>query len=231
MIFNTRVRGRPVRAVAEAGKSGYVYVVDAATGKPLFSPVPYVKEGHPPPTSQGTYVCPGSVGGSPYSPLAFNPKAGAAYVTGVNLCQILKVTRTPGTGEKEFGGIRITPKTEKPSGTFDAVNLTTGKMLWSRAMATPMIGGASTTASNLAFTGDQHGNLFAVNASTGKTLWSANLGLAFGSAPIIYTIDGTEYVAAAIGGSATTASNQFGPTGAKIVVLKLGGSPISTGAG
>jgi alcohol dehydrogenase (cytochrome c) len=174
-------------------------------------------------------VCPGSVGGSPYSPLAFDPKAGAAYVAGVNLCQILKVTPTPGTEEKEFGGVRITPKTEVPTGTFDAVNLTTGKMLWTRAMSTPMIGGASATASNLVFTGDQHGNLYAVNAMTGKTIWSANLGLAFGSAPIIYTVNGTEYIAAAIGGSATTASNKLGPTGAKIVVLKLGGSTLSAG--
>ncbi len=227
MIFDTKVNGKPVRAVAEAGKSGYVYIVNAATGKPLFSPVAYVKEGHPPPTTKGTFVCPGSVGGSPYSPLAFDPKSGAAYVAGVNLCQILKVTPIPGTEEKEYGGVRITPKTEIPTGTFDAVNLTTGKMLWTRAMSTPMIGGGTATASNLVFTGDQHGNLYAMNASTGKTIWSANLGLAFGSAPIIYTINGAEYVAAAIGGSATTASSRLGPTGAKIVVLKLGGNPIS----
>jgi alcohol dehydrogenase (cytochrome c) len=231
MIFDTRVHGRTVRAVAEAGKSGYVYIVNAATGRPLFSPVAYVKEGHPPPTTAGTFVCPGSVGGSPYSPLAFSPKTGAAYVAGVNLCQILKVTRTPGTGEKAYGGVRITPKNEKPTGTFDAVNLTTGKMLWTRAMPTPMIGGGTATASNLVFTGDQHGDLYAMNAATGRTIWSTNVGLAFGSAPIVYTVGGTEYVAAAVGGSATTASNHLGPTGARIVVLKLGGTPVPAGTG
>jgi glucose dehydrogenase len=231
MIFDTRVHGKTVRAVAEAGKSGYVYIVNAATGKLLFDPVAYVKEGHPPPTSKGTFVCPGSVGGSPYSPLSFSPRAGAAYVTGVNLCQILKVTRKPGTGEKAYGGVRITPKTEKPTGTFDAVNVTTGRMLWTRAMPTPMIGGATATASGLVFTGDQHGNLYAVDAATGKTIWTGNVGLAFGSAPIVYSIGQTEYIAAAIGGSATTASNELGPTGARIVVLKLGGTPIAGAAG
>lgn len=231
MIFDTRVHGRTVRAVAEAGKSGYVYVLNARTGKPLFAPVAYVKEGHPAPTAKGTFVCPGSVGGSPYSPMAFDPQASAAYVSGVNLCQVLKVSTTIVTGEKEFGGTRFTPSGEKPTGTFDAVNLTTGKFLWQRNMPTPMIGGAVATASNLVFTGDQHGDLYALDAKTGRTLWQANLGLAFGSAPIIYTVGHTEYLAAAIGGSATTAANHLGPTGARLVVLKLGGAPIATAAG
>ncbi|HUE25912.1 MAG TPA: PQQ-binding-like beta-propeller repeat protein, partial [Solirubrobacteraceae bacterium] len=230
MIFNTRSHGRTVRAVAEAGKSGYVFILNAGTGKPLFAPAAYVKEGHPPPTTKGTFVCPGSVGGSPYSPLALDPRVGAAYVAGVNLCQVLKVTRTGGTGEKAYGGTRITPHGEKPTGTFDAVNVTTGKFLWKRSMPTPMIGGAVATASNLVFTGDQHGNLYAIDASTGQTRWQANLGLAFGSAPIVYTIGRTEYIASAIGGSATTASNHLGPTGARLVVLKLGGQPITTSA-
>jgi PQQ-dependent dehydrogenase (methanol/ethanol family) len=227
MVVDTRVHGRTVRAVAEAGKNGYVHVLDAATGKLVFAPTAYVREGHPPPTTTGTLVCPGSIGGSPYSPMALDPKLGAAYVTGVNLCQILKITKTGGgTGEQAFGGTRITPPGEKPTGTLEAVNLTTGRPLWQRAMPTPMIGGATTTASDLLFTGDQHGNLYAVDAKTGRTLWQANLGLAFGSAPIVYTINGTEYIAAAIGGSASTAANHLGPTGAKLDVLKLHGAPI-----
>jgi alcohol dehydrogenase (cytochrome c) len=226
MILDTRVHGQTVHAIAEAGKNGYVHVLNAATGKLLYSPTAYVKEGHPPPTTAGTLVCPGSIGGSPYSPMALDPKLGAAYVTGVNLCQILKITKTGGTGEKAFGGTRITPPGEKPTGTLEAVNLTTGRPLWQRAMPTPMIGGATTTASGLLFTGDQHGNLYAIDSKTGKTLWQANLGLAFGSAPIVYTIDHTEYVAVAIGGSASTAANHLGPTGAKLVVLKLHGTPI-----
>jgi alcohol dehydrogenase (cytochrome c) len=226
MILDTRLHGRTVHAVAEAGKDGYVYILNAATGKPLFPPIAYVKEGHPPPTTKGTLVCPGAVGGDPYSPMALNPHVGAAYVTGVNLCQILKITKTPGTGEKAFGGIRITPPGEKPTGTLEAINLTTGTPLWHRPMPTPMIGGATTTATNLLFTGDQHGNLYAINATTGHTLWQANLGLAFGTAPIIYTINHTEYIATTTGGSATTAANHLGPTGAKLTILKLHGTPI-----
>ena len=226
MLFDLNRQGTTGPALAEAGKDGHVYVLNAQNGKQLYKPRAYVREGHPNPTRKGTLVCPGSVGGSPYSPLALDPKQSAAYVSGVNICQLLKVEPTVIQGEKDFAGIRSTPDNEKPTGTFDAINLKTGGFLWRRKMATPMVGGAAATAGNLVFTGDQHGNFYAMNAGTGKTLWKANLGLAFGSAPIVYTIRGTEYVAAAIGGSATTAANHLGPTGARLDVFKLGGKGI-----
>jgi alcohol dehydrogenase (cytochrome c) len=226
MVVNPKVNGAAVGAIAEAGKDGHVYVLDASTGKPLFAPLAYVKVHHPPPTTKGTYVCPGSVGGSPYSPMALEPGTNTAFVSGVNICQILKVEPMFQGGEKEFGGVRFTPPNEKLTGTFDAIDLNTGKFVWQRAMPTPMIGGAVATGGDLVFTGDQHGNLYGIDVRTGKTVWKANLGLAFGSAPIVYSIDGTEYLAAAIGGSATTAASHLGPIGAKLVVLKLGGTPI-----
>jgi outer membrane protein assembly factor BamB len=80
------------------------------------------------------------------------------------------------------------------------------------------------------FTGDQHGNFYAFAAKTGKQLWETNVGLAFGSAPILYTVGGTEYIAVAIGGSATTISNKLGKTGARLVVFKLGGTGSATPA-
>ena len=68
----------------------------------------------------------------------------------------------------------------------------------------PLIGGASVTASHLAFTSGQNGIFYAFDDRTGKTLWTANVGLATGSAPVIYAVKGTEYVAIVLGGSAVT---------------------------
>lgn len=230
VLFTTKVNGRSVRAVAEAGKSGYLFILNAATGADLFPRVAFVKEDHTTPTTKGTLECPGAVGGSQYAPLAFDPEAGDVYVSGINNCQILTVNNQH-YGEKDFGGDRTTPSKEKPSGTFTAVNVTTGKVAWAHAMSTPMIGGATATSGNIVFTGDQHGNLYAFEAKTGKQLLKADLGLAFGSAPVIYTIDGQEYVLAALGGSALTASEKLGPIGAELVALKLGGSPVSAASG
>jgi alcohol dehydrogenase (cytochrome c) len=227
VLFTTDVKGHPVRAVAEAGKSGYLFILDAATGADLFPRVPFVIEHHTPPTTKGTLECPGAVGGSQYSPLAFDPQAGDVYVSGINLCQILTVNNKH-YGEKDFGGDRTTPSKEQPTGTFTAVNVLTGKVAWAHAMPTPMIGGATATAGGIVFTGDQAGNLYAFDAGSGKMLWKEDLGLAFGSAPVIYTIAGKEYVLVALGGSALTASQKLGPIGAKLVALKLGGAASSS---
>lgn len=226
MIFDTKTQHGSVQAVSEAGKDGRVYTMNAATGKLLYPPVPYVKIHHPAPTRKGTLVCPGSVGGSPYSPMALDPSTNTAFVSGVNLCQVLKVQPTFKGGEKSFGGTRFTPPNEKPTGTFYAIDLNTGRYVWRREMPTPMIGGAVATGGGLVFTGDQHGTLYAIDEDTGKTVWHGNLHLAFGSAPIVYNVGGTEYLAAAVGGSATTAASKLGKIGARIVVLKIGGKPL-----
>jgi alcohol dehydrogenase (cytochrome c)/methanol dehydrogenase (cytochrome c) subunit 1 len=134
---------------------------------------------------------------------------------------ILTVTKTAKTGESQFGGARVTPSKEIPSGTFSAVNLNTGRFLWKRTMPTPMTGGSTTTAGGLVFTGDQHGNFYAFSAATGRLLWKKNVGLAFGSAPIVYELGGREYVVAAIGGGALTASEHLGPIGARVVAFAL----------
>ena len=227
MLVTAKQGGRSIPAVAEAGKDGHVYILNANTGHLVFTPAAYVKIHHPVPTTKGTLVCPGATGGAPYSPMALDPQADAVYVSGVNLCQVLKVEPMVVTGEKRFGGVRFTPPNEVPTGTFDAVDLTTGRFLWQKKMPTPMIGGAVATGSNLVFTGDQHGVLYAFNAKTGKTVWEGKFGLAFGSAPIVYTVNGVEYVALALGGSASTAASHLGKIGAKLVVLKLGGTSLS----
>lgn len=227
VIFNTKVKGRAVHAVAEAGKSGYLFIMNARTGRDLFPPLPFVKENHTPPTPQGVLECPGSVGGAQYGPLAYDPHTHALYVSGINLCMIMKVTSnnpSPG-GEKDTYGTVI-PTNITPTGTFSAVDVRTGKFIWHHDMPTPMIGGASASAGNLVFTGDQHGDLYAFNAASGKNLWTGHLGLGFGSAPILFAINGSEYVACVIGGSALTASLHLGSVGARVVVLKLHGKPI-----
>ena len=105
VLFTTKVKGRSVRAVAEAGKSGYLFILNAATGADLFPRVAFVKEDHTTPTTKGTLECPGAVGGSQYAPLAFDPEAGDVYVSGINNCQILTVNNQH-YGEKDFGGDR-----------------------------------------------------------------------------------------------------------------------------
>lgn len=225
VIFDTTVNGKKVHAVGEAGKDGHFYALNAATGKPLFAPLAYVRVNHPVPTNKGVIECPGTTGGSPYSPISYSPVQHAAYIAGIDLCFKVVVTAKITGGETDFAGTR-TPISKGSFGTFSAVDVTTGKFLWKLKMPTPLIGGSAVTASNLVFTGDQAGNVYAFDAHTGKQLWKANVGLAVGSAPIMYEVNGKEYIALAIGGSATSASQHLGKVGATIVVFALNGKPI-----
>jgi alcohol dehydrogenase (cytochrome c) len=229
LLFNAEIEGEDVRGVAEAGKNGLLFLLNAETGEDLFPPVGFVKRHHTPPTTKGTLECPGAVGGSQYSPLAYSPETQAVYVSGINLCMYLKVTYESHNGEKEFAGDRVVPKDTEKTGTFTAVGVDTGEVLWKHDMPTPMDGGATASAGGLVFTGDQQGVLYAFDAANGDDLWQADLKLAFGTAPVIYSIEGTQYVLATIGGAALTASEELGEIGAKVIAFKLGGKQLPPG--
>lgn len=229
VLFDVEINGEEKRGLAEAGKNGLLFLLDAETGEDLFPPVPFVKRAHTPPTTKPTLECPGPVGGSQYSPLAYSPETQAVYVSGINLCMYLKVTYENHNGEKQFAGDRVVPKDTEKTGTFTAVGVDTGKVLWKHSMPTPMDGGATASAGGLVFTGDQQGVLYAFDAANGDDLWQADLKLAFGTAPVIYSIDNTQYVLATVGGAALTASEELGEIGARVIAFKLGGKKLPTG--
>jgi glucose dehydrogenase len=229
-LFDVEINGDKKRGLAEAGKNGLLFLLDAETGEDLFPPVGFVKRDHTPPTTKPTLECPGAVGGSQYSPLAYSPETQAVYVSGINLCMYLKVEyETSKNGEKAFAGDRVVPKDTKKTGTFTAVGVNTGKVIWKHNMPTPMDGGATASAGGLVFTGDQQGVLYAFDAKTGDDLWQGDLKLAFGTAPVIYSIDGTQYVLATVGGAALTASEELGEIGARVIAFRLGGKKLPPG--
>jgi PQQ-dependent dehydrogenase (methanol/ethanol family) len=229
VLFNAEIDGEDVRGVAEAGKNGLLFLLNAETGEDLFPPVGFVKRDHKPPTTKPTLECPGAVGGSQYSPLAYSPETQAVYVSGIELCMYLKVTYESHNGEKQFAGDRVVPKDTEKSGTFTAVGVDTGEVIWKHKMPTPMDGGATASAGGLVFTGDQQGVLYAFDAANGDDLWQADLKLAFGTAPVIYSIEGTQYVLATVGGAALTASEELGEIGARVIAFKLGGKKLPPG--
>jgi alcohol dehydrogenase (cytochrome c) len=226
MLFDTTIDGRKRRIAAQAGKSGYLFMLDAQTGEDVFPRLAFVTQDHKPPTTSGTLECPGPLGGSQYSPLAYSPQTNAVYVSGIEFCFILTVTDKNLQGESNFGGTRSIPSDADPSGTFDAVDMATGKFLWRRKIDSPMAAGAAATAGGLVFTVDNRGIMYAFDAKTGVTRWKTALGLAGASAPVVYAVKGKQYVAVTIGGSGITASNKLGPIGSRVVVLTLDGKKV-----
>jgi PQQ-dependent dehydrogenase (methanol/ethanol family) len=195
--------GKPVPAVAQAGKTGWVYVLERATGRPIRRSEAFVPQGNlfAQPTAKGVRMLPGANGGSEWSAPAYSRETGYLYVLGLHQPMYYKTKHEPlqppafwlggifvGTGEQQYG-------------LFSAVDLRTGKIAWQKRMKDPMIGGALATAGGVVFTGTKDQRFVAFDAKTGRELWSYRAGAGVNAPPITYAVDGQQYVAVAAGGN------------------------------
>ncbi len=199
-------------AVGEANKGGFWHEVDAANGKRLTTPVPFVYQHRVVAKPGGPAVVswPGLTGGSEWSPVPFSPQTGLVYISGVNAPSLNKVPKKAPTYKQgvDLGG---TAQATGPwlkkyplagTGTFTAIDVSTGKIRWQKKEPVAMIGGASTTAGGLVFVGVSGKGLFqALDAKTGAVLWQQGLGGRIDDAASVYSLDGKEYVLIASGGT------------------------------
>jgi alcohol dehydrogenase (cytochrome c) len=199
-------------AVGEANKGGFWHEVDAATGKRLTTPVPFVYEHRvvPKPGGPAIVTWPGYTGGSEWSPVPFNPQTGLVYVSGVNAPAKLQVPKKIAKYTKgaDVGGNVVTSGAFTKryplagTGTFTAIDVNTGKIRWHKKEPVAMIGGATTTAGGLVFVGvSGKGSFQALDATTGKVLWQQALRGRIDDAASVYSIAGKEYVVIASGGT------------------------------
>jgi glucose dehydrogenase len=213
--------------VGHANKSGTYWLRDAATGRPLVPPTPLARRATPRPDRRGRTICPGALGGVAYSPAALHPRLQTIYQPIVRLCMTYR-SGDPAPRPRSIrlggGSAAPTPGTTA-TGALAALDARTGAVRWRRALPQPAVGGALATAGGLVFSGCDDGFLYALDARDGRTLWRGRIGLPFGTAPITYRIDGTQYVAIVAGGSATATVAGIRP-GARLVVLRLDGRPL-----
>jgi PQQ-dependent dehydrogenase (methanol/ethanol family) len=192
------------KVVVHAGKTGWVYVLDAATGKLVRKSEAFVPQENmfALPTPEGTRMLPGANGGSEWSPISIDPNLGYAYVSGLHQPMHYKVHSAPWEkGRLWLGSAFVAIPGEEQYGLFSAVNLKTGKIAWQNKVPQPMMGGALSTAGGLTFTGEGNGNFNAFDSKTGKLLWHFNAGAGCNSAPMTFTHKGEQFIAVACGGN------------------------------
>jgi alcohol dehydrogenase (cytochrome c) len=214
-------------AVAQAGKTAWVYILDAKTGKLIRKSQPFnrLENMFAQPTPEGTRMLPGANGGSEWSPMAVNPTLGYAYVMGLEQPMNYITHSAPlEKGKLWLGSAFKAVPGETQYGTYSAVDLNTGKLAWQVKTDQPMIGGSLATAGNLVFTGEGNGHFDAFDARTGKLLWHFVAGAGCNAPPVTYTLDGKQYIAVACGGNF-----QLGyALGDAVLVFSLPGSGAMT---
>jgi len=197
------------KAVVEAGKTGFVYVLDAATGKLIRRSAAFVPQQnmYTQPTAEGVFMLPGANGGQEWSPIAVHPDLAYAYTVALHQPMHYKVHYAPWEKGRLWLGsafVRVPDAKGGYSGEYglvSAVDLNTGKIAWQAKTELPMMGGATATAGGLVFTGEGNGWFKAYDAKTGAVLWSFNCGAGANAAPSVFEVDGEEFVAVAAGGN------------------------------
>jgi alcohol dehydrogenase (cytochrome c) len=229
VLFDVHQNGETIPAAAEAGKVGWVFILDRRTGKLIRKSDPYVmmsKNMFSTPTRAGVDMLPGANGGAEWSPPAYSPQTHYLYILAMN--QLMRFTTKPATSAP--GLIRLgsaftnVPKDGVQNGPFVALDVETGKIAWQYTAPQPLIGGALATAGNLVFMGEGNGWFDAFNAKTGDRVWRYNLGAGVNAPPITYQVNGEQYVAVAAGGN----FQMTYPYGDTVAIFKL---PSAAAAG
>ena len=238
VLFDTVIDGKPRKGIAEAGRTGWLYILDRTDGKPLIGieerPVPQdprqkTAATQPYPKGDATVpqcaepmpgleagcifapfwetpvlIQPSGLGGTNWSPVPYSPDTGYFYVPGtIRAGSFARYDNPFKLGQRYVGGTQAAPIGTAMSGTFTAIDGKTNTIAWQHK--TPYRigggGGSTVTAGNLVFRGEPDGNFLALDAKTGKELWRFQTGFGADAPPVVYEVDGEQFVVIATGGN------------------------------
>jgi alcohol dehydrogenase (cytochrome c) len=161
-------------------------------------------------------IQPSGIGGTNWSPMSYNPDTGDFYVPAtIRTSAFARYGNTYKKGKRYDGGTQAAPIGSTMSGAFTAVASSTHKIACQQK--TPYrIGGGSgstTTAGGIVLRGDPDGNILAYDAKTGEQLWQFKTGFGAEAPPMVYEVDGDQYIAIAAGGNQGSATPMVMPYG------------------
>lgn len=213
VLLDTEIGGRMRKVVMHPNRNGFLYTLDRTTGEFLRATKMVDKldwasgfdaKGRPilvpgkEPSPAGTYVCPGVRGAANWMAPTYHPGTGLLYVMNLEQCDVFTSSAQEPEPKKNFAGGGAGPKHNEPGQFFlRAYDPKTGKRAWEYPLTGKAASwsGAVSTAGDVVFFGDDDGQLVALDARTGQHLWHYLMGENLTAAPIVYSVDGKQYVA------------------------------------
>ena len=183
----------------DLGLQTLVKSIDPKTGKknidPALEPTP----------NKTVQICPHAGGAKNWLATSYDAGARTLFIPLVESC--MDFTWKPRSAEATAAGgsdmdwlMKARPDSDGKFGRVEAVDLKTGKVLWTRRQRAPESSSMLATAGGLVFEGSRDRQFRALDSSSGKVLWSWGLNAAPSSTPITYTAHGQQYVAVVAGG-------------------------------
>jgi glucose dehydrogenase len=205
VLLELRERGGPVPAVAQASKTGWVFVHDRRDGRLLFRSRPFVPQRNlflPPRPGDGVVIAPGIAGGANWSPSAYDPGRGLFYVAALHLPTryIAQKAPRPDGSVLQYASTR---DGDERWGTLTALDLAgEGQVRWQVRTDEPLVGGVLATAGGLVFSGAGRGVFAAFGSGSGRRLWAWQCEAGVNAPPVTYRAGGHQVIAVAVGGNA-----------------------------
>jgi alcohol dehydrogenase (cytochrome c) len=211
ILVDETINGRSVKAIVQANRNGYVFVLDRTNGELIYA-TPYTRvnwanagPGGKPiikPEIAGAkvrQVYPGVTGGSNWPPKAYSPRTHMLYIPSmVRGATYVSVPSLRVRDNVRTGGIIYWNK-EPAEGSIEALDVRTGGIKWSFDTQGPNWGGLLATAGGLLFGGAFDGYLRAFNDETGEVLWEFQTGTGVYAPPTTFRIGGKQYIGLASG--------------------------------
>jgi alcohol dehydrogenase (cytochrome c) len=219
-LVTVPVHGKLTKLVVTGGKIALFDAVDRATGKYAFSrdlgiqtlvtaidPKTGFKTINPelkPEPGVAKKLCPHSGGGRNWPATSIDIKTKIMYVQLFETCQDFTwkprdAAATAAGGNDMQWVLHARPDSDGKFGRVEAINLGTGKVVWTQRRRAAFASSTLATAGGLVFVGSRDRYFYAYDAANGKPLWRTRLGASPSSTPVTYSAGGAQYVAVVAG--------------------------------
>jgi PQQ-dependent dehydrogenase (methanol/ethanol family) len=210
--------GVPRKVIMTGGKIALFDAVDAKTGRYLFSRdfglqtvvtavdkttgAKTINPGTIPTEGQPQLVCPSALGARTWESTSFDPETRILYAPLDEICT---------TNVRDLIAAMIArPDSEGKLGNLAAMDVETGKILWSERVRPIQTSALLATAGGVVFNSNVDRWFRANDSKTGAELWRTRLQDTPNAFPITYMVKGKQYVAVAAGGSKTAMALKMG---------------------
>jgi alcohol dehydrogenase (cytochrome c) len=220
VLVDATVRGRPRKLLYQAGRNGWFYVLDRTNGA-LVSMTQYtkatsvlgydskrrigiVRASLKPQIGQTIFTCPAFFGGDNWWAYAYDPARHLTFVPTMHTCMKLSGEKPPpafhpGAGDLDEGFAVEPVPGSKGWGALQAIDVTSGRRVWSKETLFPWTDGTLATAGGIVFSGTPDQKFYALDAGSGRVLWTFHSRSGFVGQPVTYRVDGKQYIAVQAG--------------------------------